>query len=116
VSRYGHIALDCENRKVITIDNKEINNIFEEKEDTQGLFEEESMREPIYDEEYVGADICEVFEEGENIDPIYDNEYGSDDIHEVFKRWIRMNQYITKNMFLLNMVNLWRLKEAYKQQ
>jgi len=61
---YGHIALDCVNRKVVTIVNREINNIFEEeKEDIHELFEEDTMGEPIYDEEYVGADICEVFEE-----------------------------------------------------
>jgi len=42
------------------------------------------MGEPIYDEEYVGADICEVFEEEGNIDPIYDDEYVSNDIHEFF--------------------------------
>lgn len=44
------------------------------------------MGESIYDEEYVGAEICEVFEEKEKGDPIYDDEYVSDDIHEVFEK------------------------------
>jgi hypothetical protein len=84
---YGHIALDCVNRKVITIVNGEINNIFEEeREDIHESFEEETMGEPIYDEEYVGADICEVFEEERKGDPIYDDEYVPDDIHEVFEK------------------------------
>jgi hypothetical protein len=103
---HGHIALDCVNRKVITIINGEINNIFEEeKEEIHESFEEEIMREPIYDEEYVGAnirevfkeerngdpiydgvDFCEVFEEKGNIDPVYYDEYGPEDILEVFKK------------------------------
>jgi hypothetical protein len=84
---YGHIALDCVNRKVFTIVNGEINNIFdEEKEEIHESFEGESMGEPIYDEEYVGADICEVFEEEGNKDPIYDDEYGSANIHEVIEK------------------------------
>jgi len=73
---YGHITLDCVNRKVVTIANREINTIFEEeKEDIHESFEEESMGEPIYDEEYVGADICEVFKEKRNEYTIYDDEY-----------------------------------------
>jgi len=75
------------NHKVVTIVNREINNIFEEeKEDIHESFEEESMGEPIYNEEYDGVDICEVFEEKGNIDPMYDDEYGSDDIHEAFEK------------------------------
>jgi len=84
---YGHITLDCVNRKVITIVNGKINNIFEEeKEDIHELFEDETMGEPIYDEEYVVADICEVFEEDGKRDPIYDDEDVLDGIHEVFEK------------------------------
>ncbi|KEH22650.1 Gag-Pol polyprotein/retrotransposon, putative [Medicago truncatula] len=87
LSRYGHIALDCPNRKSITMINAEVHEIFEEeKEDTHESFEDETMGEPIYDEEYASADICEAFEEEGYIDPIYDDEYGSDDIHEVFEK------------------------------
>jgi hypothetical protein len=83
---YGHIALDCVNRKVITIVNGEINNIFEEeREDIHESFEEETMGEPIYDEEYVGANLCEVSEEKGKGDPIYD-EYGPDDIHDALEK------------------------------
>jgi len=60
---HGCITLDCVNHKVITNVNGEINNIFEEeREDIHESFEEETMGELIYNEEYVGADICEVFE------------------------------------------------------
>jgi len=84
---YGHIALDCANRKVVIIVNGEINNIFdEEKENIQeDSFEEDMMGEPIYDEEYVGVDFCQVFEENGKGDPIYD-EYGPDDNHEAFEK------------------------------
>jgi len=84
---YGHIALDCVNRKVFIIVNGEINNIFEEeKEDIPELFEDETMGKPIYDEEYIGVDFCEVFKEEGKIDPIDDDEYGPNDIHEVFEK------------------------------
>ncbi|RHN65710.1 putative transcription factor interactor and regulator CCHC(Zn) family [Medicago truncatula] len=83
---YGHIALDCVNRKVFTIVNEGINTIFEEeRENIQESFEEETMREPIYDEEYVGVDFCEECEEEGKGDPIYD-EYGPGNIHEAFEK------------------------------
>ena len=69
--RYGHIALDYVNRKVITVVNGEIKSIFgEEREDIHESFENETMGEPIYDEEYIGVDFHEMFKEEGNIDPI----------------------------------------------
>jgi len=105
---YGHISLDCPNLKSIIMINREIHDIFEEeKEDIPESFEEEIMGEPIYDEEYVGADICELFKENGKRDQIYDDEYVPHDIHEVFVK----DEHDEPNM-----VNLWRLKEACKQQ
>jgi len=84
---YGHIALDCVNRKVVTIVNGEINKIFEEeREDIHEPFEEETMGEPIYHEEYVGVDFCEVFEKNGKGDPIYDKEYVPNDIQEAIEK------------------------------
>jgi len=81
---YGHIALDCPNRKSIIMINREIHDIFEEeKEDIPESFEEETMGEPIFDEKYV--DFHDAFEEMEKEDPIY-HEYGLDDNHQVFKK------------------------------
>jgi len=66
---YGHIALDCPNHKSITIVNGGIHDIFEEeREDIHESFEAETIGEPIYDEEYVGADYCEVFEENKKME------------------------------------------------
>jgi len=114
---YGHIALDCVNRKVVSIFNGEIHEIFEEeKEYIYELFEEETMGEPIYDEEYVGADIRKVFNEEGRRNPIYEDEHAPDDIHEVFEKKEKDEPIYDREYLPAEYVKLWRLKEACKQQ